>query len=575
MGKVRRAAATDAPRGDGRSGLRYTKRVITNFDTATLALITSLVFATQTVAVFVQYRVNRTYRGLDWWFLGAVSQALGFFLMLTLKVQSIWMLAILANPLVVCGQVFQYVGVARFLDRKESRWGAGLLFALFLTLYLFFVFVRHDVLARSVIVSSFSAVIAIASAYALFRGKRSSFLSSANFTAAVFLAYACAQTAITVATLNLPPISSRDDFYQLPVRSIAFLVPIVGGMLWTFAFILMVNQRLYGENIEEKEKLKLVFNLSPDAKLITRMGDGLIVDVNAGFLMMTGYTRDEIVGKPQRYASIWNTEEDLQNFQGELEREGGVENKEFVFHRKDGGRFIGLISGSIIAIQDVPHIVSVIHDMTARKQVEQEVQELLAEKELILKEVHHRIKNNMSTIHSLLALQARALKDPASVSALEDTRSRIRSMMVLYDTLYTSVDFIDLSVKAYLPPLISEIVSNFPNAGSVKVETHIDEFVLEIKKLQPLGMILNELLTNSMKYAFNDREGELKVSVSLADGQVTLMVQDNGPGLPPSVDFENSTGFGLTLVNALTQQLGGTIRLEHGDGMKIVLVFEK
>jgi len=214
-------------------------------------------------------------------------------------------------------------------------------------------------------------------------------------------------------------------------------------------------------------------------------------------------------------------------------------------------------------------------NVTERKLYEEKIIKLLAEKELILKEVHHRIKNNMNTIISLLTLQADNLEDPIAVRALENTGSRVNSMMILYDKLYRSADFTNISIKEYLPSLIDEIVSNFSGSKFVKVEKKIDDFVLDIKKLQPLGIIINELLTNIMKYAFNDEtNGTITVSATLADNHVSLVIKDNGIGLPESIDFKNSTGFGLDLVLMLTEQIGGKIKIERNAGTSFALEFD-
>jgi PAS domain S-box-containing protein len=217
-------------------------------------------------------------------------------------------------------------------------------------------------------------------------------------------------------------------------------------------------------------------------------------------------------------------------------------------------------------------------EITERNRAEQKIIELLAEKELILKEVHHRIKNNMITIYSLLTLQAGTMKDPLAILALEDAGSRVQSMMLLYDKLYKSVTYKEISIGQYLPALIDEIISNFHNAKAVRVENSIADIVLNPKQLQPLGIILNELLTNIMKYAFDEKrkeENRIAVSASLTDNSVIVKVADNGNGMPDTVDFKNSTGFGLVLVGALTKQIKGTIRIERATGTEVILEFPK
>lgn len=206
------------------------------------------------------------------------------------------------------------------------------------------------------------------------------------------------------------------------------------------------------------------------------------------------------------------------------------------------------------------------------KQIEEKHTILLAEKELILKEVHHRIKNNMNMISALLLYQAGTLKESAGANVLEEAGNRIRRMTLLYEKLYQSSSFTGLSADEYLSPLIDEIFAGFPQHGSVKIEKKIDRFFLEARQLQPLGLILNELLTNCMKYAFNDRVAGLIVVTAQSDGTtITVSVADDGIGMPESVDFENPTGFGLVLVSGLVKQLGGAVRIERGNGTRFVI----
>jgi PAS domain S-box-containing protein len=246
-----------------------------------------------------------------------------------------------------------------------------------------------------------------------------------------------------------------------------------------------------------------------------------------------------------------------------------------------GERSLTCMDGSVKTVftYGVPisgRIFVIFEDITERKQAEQKITALLAEKELILKEVHHRIKNNMTTIFSLLNLQAGTLKDPLSVAALKDAGSRIKSMIVLYDKLYQLSDFSSVSISGYISSLIDEIIKNFPNSNIVTMEKIIEDFDLDLKRLQIIGIIINELLTNIMKYAFTGRkEGKIKISVSLKSPVITIIIEDNGCGMPESVDFMNTTGFGLKLVNLLIGQLNGHIHIERIDGTRIIIEFDQ
>jgi two-component sensor histidine kinase len=156
------------------------------------------------------------------------------------------------------------------------------------------------------------------------------------------------------------------------------------------------------------------------------------------------------------------------------------------------------------------------YDITERKQAEEQIKSLLAEKELLLKEVHHRVKNNMFMIMSLLSLQASTLKDSGAISSLQDAKSRVQSMMVLYDKLSNTAGSSIISTQEYLTSLVNEIINNFPNRGQVVLEAQIDDFHANAKIALPIGIIINELLTNIMKHAFIGRkEGLIRVLFSI------------------------------------------------------------
>lgn len=215
-----------------------------------------------------------------------------------------------------------------------------------------------------------------------------------------------------------------------------------------------------------------------------------------------------------------------------------------------------------------------LQDITGQKLAEEQIRRLLEEKELILREVHHRIKNNMYTIMSLLSLQANMTKEPAVVNALMDASNRMKSMGVLYDKLYRTEGIHELSLREYLPALVDEIIANFPGRHIVHVEKQIDDFMLPVKILSPIGIIVNELITNAMKHAFAGRnEGTLTITAAKKDNRVTISIRDNGTGLPESVDIERSGGFGLQLTGLLAKQLQGTMRIERDGGTGFVLEF--
>lgn len=335
-------------------------------DIKTLAFILSLTLVTQVISLFVQYRVNRTYRGIGWWLQGTSLMALGFIFMPMVTVKSLEMFARIANPLVVLGHIFLYIGIILFLEKKVNRWVPISILVVFNLSYYYFMYFYNDISARTVVVNATIATISFMIAYQIFVKKDRLVSGSSNFTAAVFLINGCFSTVHTFLAIILPPMNAYID--QAPILIVSFIVPIITSTLWIFGLIIMVNQRLNIENHAEKEKLQLVFNTSPDAELITRLNDGLFVDVNSGFSKLTGYTRDEVIGASTLKISLWHNDEDRQFFITELRNKGICVKMEFKFRRKDGSEFVGMVSARIITIHAVPHIVSVICDITESKQ---------------------------------------------------------------------------------------------------------------------------------------------------------------------------------------------------------------
>jgi PAS domain S-box-containing protein len=223
----------------------------------------------------------------------------------------------------------------------------------------------------------------------------------------------------------------------------------------------------------------------------------------------------------------------------------------------------------------VVSVIGAVKDISERKFAEEQVKSLLADKELLLKEVHHRIKNNIGTMMSLLSMQSSSTEDPRVAKALGDAENRLRSMSILYDKIYRSANLRRMSIKDYLPRLVEEIVKVFPNREAVRVEARVDDFPLGIKELSVLGIVVNEIVTNAMKYAFIGREaGMISVSASRAGGRAAIEIGDDGIGIPASVDLDKPQAFGLMLIGNLIKQLDGAMRIEVGEGTRFLFEFD-
>ncbi len=226
---------------------------------------------------------------------------------------------------------------------------------------------------------------------------------------------------------------------------------------------------------------------------------------------------------------------------------------------------------STIAFQNVQQARLI----TELKQAETESKKQLQQKEIILKEAHHRIKNNMASIENLLDLQCETITSDEAIYAIREAISRLHSMRLLYDKLLLTADYKTTSVKAYLDSLIDEIISLFPIKIAVKVEKKISDFNIHPKLLFPLGIIVNELLSNSMKYAFTEcKNCSVYIELFQDANKVTLLIKDNGVGLPSGFDINSTNGFGLMLVKLLSEQLNGSFEMSNNYGTHCSLEFE-
>lgn len=342
-------------------------------DVLTISIISCLVYVCQVIAIFVQYRINKTLIGVKWWLFGTTFAALGVIFMPMVMVPSLLKFSMVAIPLSVLGQIFLFIGIERFLGRNEKRWVLTVIFALFTSLYYLFIFGVNSISSRTIVYTGTMFVLLMMSAVTLFRHKDRGFSGSAIFTGVIFLAFGLFSISRFIWVISLPQVTSYFD--QGFGLNLSFIVPLVANVLWTYGFIIMLNQCLNTENIEEKEKLQRIFNTTPDAAVISRARDGLIIDVNAGFPAMTGHARAELIGNTTLNIHFWKNESDRERFVSEVKKYGVCENREFLFQRKDGSQLFGSISAKTIIIQSELSIISIIHDITNKKRADEALRE--------------------------------------------------------------------------------------------------------------------------------------------------------------------------------------------------------
>jgi two-component sensor histidine kinase/HAMP domain-containing protein len=212
-----------------------------------------------------------------------------------------------------------------------------------------------------------------------------------------------------------------------------------------------------------------------------------------------------------------------------------------------------------------------------RIRVEHRLRESLKEKEVLLKEIHHRVKNNLQVISSLLYLQSKKIKHQPAMEMFVESQNRIRSMALIHEKLYQSTDMVHIDFSEYIHSLIGHLSSSYgAKLVDVKINILIEDVHLSIDKGIPCALIVNELVVNALKYAFpKERKGEITIRISRdGDGSVVLSVADNGVGIPHTVDLANSETLGLQLVKHLSQQLKGRIDIRNGQGTNFLITFQ-
>lgn len=215
-------------------------------------------------------------------------------------------------------------------------------------------------------------------------------------------------------------------------------------------------------------------------------------------------------------------------------------------------------------------------DISDRKLAEDVIKASLKEKEVLLKEIHHRVKNNLQIVSSLLQLQSRRTQEKQAAEVLQDSQNRISSIALVHEKLYRSEDLANIDFGQYIPDLINHLFDTYKvKRNAVTLRTKVDKILLEIDTAIPCGLIVNELVSNSLKYAFpKNHKGKIQIEFyANNDETLTLIVRDNGIGIPEKLDIETTSSLGLTLVQGLVDQLEGTLELNRSQGTEFRITF--
>ena len=350
------------------------------------------------------------------------------------------------------------------------------------------------------------------------------------------------------------------------------------GRVWSFRDI---TERKRAEE-QLKASLKEISDLKTalDEHAIVAITDteGKITYANDRFCAISKYAREELIGQDHRMVnSGHHSKEFIRHLwatigQGEIWR-GEIKNK-----AKDGSFYWVDATITPFLNQDgKPYqYVAIRTDISQRKAAEEKMAESLHEKEALLREIHHRVKNNMQVISSLLHLQTDYIQDPQALEVFKDCQGRIRTMALIHEKLYRSEGLAQIDFKNYLESLINLLRSSHKVAGvELRYELEIERIKLDVDTAIPLGLIANELISNCLKHAFSGRrQGVMRVALQKNDGSGhSLIVQDDGNGLPDGFDPDKTNSLGVKLVQMLSAQIKGQMNLKNGNGTEFTITF--
>ena len=341
-------------------------------DMSTLALVLGITNLLQVLVFAQQYRANKSYSGVKWWLFWSLAAAAGFaghvlrmfpnFLVYAIMIQ---------NIMLTLGTVFLYAGIMRFLGKKENRKFWVSFTAIYAVFFLSFLFISDNIAVRGLITSLALVVTSGASAYALLKHRNVKLSTGAAWLAASFILHGSLLLVRFVVLAYDPSLS--EVYRPTAINIINYLDALVMGLLWSFGLIIMLNQRIKNEAVEAGQQFETIFGASPDGAVISRLEDGVIIEINPGFTALTGYSREESVGRSSLEVSLWKDPADRDKVTAELRQKGVCDNFEALFLRKDGSVLTGLISARIILLQGQKHILSVTRDISSRKQGEEQI----------------------------------------------------------------------------------------------------------------------------------------------------------------------------------------------------------
>ena len=568
-----------------------------NIDLRTLALVLGITHLMQIVVFFYQYKANKEVEGPGWWLLWSAAEMLGFIIILLRAIPFLtFPIIVIQNLVLLIGPFFIYIGIVKFLGKKVNYRLLLYTFLTFSVIHFYYIFVDDNIEIRSVNISLFFALISFFTAYQIIKYSTKSIRLTANINAVVFLIHV--GIFIARAVIIVKGASVDNVFSPSLANYIPYFDALIVSLMWTFGFIMMLNQKLNAGITEAKTHFELIFKTSPDAIIITRFEDGKITDCNEGFTRITGYTRDEFIGNDTLSLPLWENPAERDRMLQIVTQKGYCENFELFFRHKKGYTCTGLLSARTLKLNGETHLLGVVRDISERKAAEEEIKskneqlkKLNKEKDKFFSIMAHDLRSPFASFQGLTEMineQFHAL----SQARLKELLGKLNfSASNLFQLLENLLEWsrIEQGVIPFRPEIteLNQIVNESlsmliesARAKSITIETNVPSDLKVYADRYYLLSILRNLISNAIK--FTPKGGTIAITAFGSENQVEVIVQDSGIGMSPELlsnifkidahisrkgtEGEASSGLGLILCKSFIEKHNGSIWVESEVG---------
>ncbi|HPP87669.1 MAG TPA: ATP-binding protein, partial [bacterium] len=585
-------------------------------DIMTIHHILGIVNILQVIVFFIQYKINKIYKGIGWWTIAFFMLAVAFFIGLLRTLPDFKSIAtFFSNSIYLFTAISIYIGAARFFDKKESKAIIYSIAICFLIAYFYLTFIIDIFQIRTVIISFTLSIFAFLSAKTIFENKTKNIKISANFICAVLILHSSffLFRGIYALLVEFP-----NDYLNSTVMLSALYFQLVIGLALTLGFIILINHRLNSEIREAKEHFELIFNTGLDTIMLSRKSDGAIISVNDQFSVITNYSKDEVIGKSIISLGIWNNPEDRKRLIDQIDKTGFCQDFETKLRKKDGTIFDASISAKYITLNNETYILSVTRDISEHKRIQKELskanidlqqaaensqslmfeaQKANASKSEFLANMSHEIRTPLNSIIGFSELLKTTNLDETQKKYFSNINSSAEMLLNIINGILDfskieagKIELEEIKIDIYeLLEKTTGIVQNFAEQKGLTLLLNIEKNTPRFAIFDPIRLqqIILNLLNNAIK--FTSSGGIVEINLKFSDtnseikcGLFTFSVKDTGIGISleqqkklfqPFTQADTSTtrkyggtGLGLSISNMLAQKMNSNINIKSELG---------